>query len=419
MWFIDKIKGVFETRSKPVDQPQTNTLPIVMGKSADTSRTNSSIIFGALNLISNAVARAPIRHLIGYEKIENDDLSFLLNVRPNDYITAMRFWQKIVYDLIWHGNGYAYIIRDRFGQAIAFKELNKEQVQVKQANGLYFYYVTFTENQFDNQPTMLVESKDILHFRGQKRNDFFGVGAYDTLISTIMQNDENKQTYMDLSKKAAKIAGTMEFPAQMNVELIKKHMQLISEVLSQGDNALLPLQPGMKFNETKPSTANLLVFDLFKMTLQEIATALNVPPHMLGDVSGSADVEQLYLEFISMTLAPIATEIQQELSFKLLGKEGFIRKESLEFDLDELIVIEFFKKAQAHDILIRNSIFTVNESRKEFKNKPVKGGNVPFITKNYAGLTEMSDPKGGEQKNGKGNPDIGGTGSGDPDSRRE
>ncbi|MEV2675566.1 phage portal protein, partial [Paenibacillus larvae] len=107
MWFIDKIKGVFETRSKPVDQPQTNTLPIVMGKSADTSRTNSSIIFGALNLISNAVARAPIRHLIGYEKIENDDLSFLLNVRPNDYITAMRFWQKIVYDLIWHGNGYA------------------------------------------------------------------------------------------------------------------------------------------------------------------------------------------------------------------------------------------------------------------------------------------------------------------------
>lgn len=335
--------------------------------------SNSSIIYGGLNQISNAIGRSDfIVKRDGVDVTRDEDIGYYLNLRPNPSTTAKSFWQKIVSDMVWHGNAYALILTSREGKLLGFRQMNYSEVSVFENNGILSYSI---------DGKYIPESK-ILHFRNALSNSLMGVGAKSYLWDTLMQNEDNKRIYIDSMNRAAKMMGTLTLEANNTQEDIDRFVNAIMQSQSLGSNAILPMRPGMKYEQIKSDNPQIILMDLFKLTVQEVSTALNLPIQLLGE-DQEMETEDLMRNFVERTLQPHAIEIVQELLYKLAGFDGYKTNLTIEINVQKMIQPTLLERAQMLELETRSGYLSLNEARKETNRAPLTGLDVTVMTKNY------------------------------------
>jgi HK97 family phage portal protein len=114
----------------------------------------------------------------------------------------------------------------------------------------------------------------------------------------------------------------------------------------------------------------------------EIARLLRIPPHMLADLSQATEtnIEQLFLEFITITLQPWMTRWEEELNLKLFTpKEQFTY--TIEFDIEAFLRGDKLTMAKVNEINLKNGARTLDEVRDRDGYNPYDDGlgSQPFI----------------------------------------
>lgn len=288
---------------------------------SSTTALGLSTWWGAVSLISWSVARPRVRpftlapnDIRRYE--DGHPVSKLLNVQPNEQMTALVFRRVLTAHVLVYGNAYAEIEWDNAGRAKALWPLLPTEVEPMVRSGELVYLVRGQD--------IGLRSADVLHVQGL---GFDGLKGY----SVLSMARQSLALGLAAQQFGATFFGNGAFPG-----LVFQHPGVLGEaaqsrlrdswqaIHSGPDRAhrIAIVEEGMKVEKLTipPDDAQFLETRQFQR--EDICAYFNLNPAMLGYNASNApggNYEAQKISFVSDTIAPWWRAWEQEIERKLLG----------------------------------------------------------------------------------------------------
>lgn len=281
-----------------------------------TSLDQNPEIITAVGKIAKLIGSMTI-HLMqntedGDVRVKND-LSRKIDINPNENMTRSTFIQWIVNTLLLYGDGNAVVYPQfRHGYLRDLKPMPSAMVAFI-PDGIWDYKVLLNGQEYDPDK--------VLHFVLNPGNYYPWKGqgvqvALKDVANNLKQAAATEKGFMQSKWKPSIIvkvdALTEEFSSPAG------RRQLLSDYIDTteaGEPWMIPAEQ-FEIEQIKPlSLSDLALVDMVQLDKKTVASILGVPPFVLG-------VGDFYQEewnnFIDSTIMPIALNIQQELTRKLL-----------------------------------------------------------------------------------------------------
>lgn len=342
----------------------------------------------------------------GKEKIVDNEIDLLLNIRPNPYYSASTFWGCIELNKHHYGNAYAYI-EFSAGKPISLWVLPSTEVQIWRDNAGIFgktnaiWYV-WTDNQTGKRWTF--SQDEILHFKtGMTFNGIAGLSVKDILKTQIQSKmyaegflQKLYKSNMFGSKILVHYTGDLKGSAE---EKIAEKLESYSSKVGSGK--FIPLPLGMQATLLDMKLSDAQFFENNRFSALQIAAAFGIKPTTLNDYSKSsyANSEHEQLSFYVDTLQPSFAGYEQETTYKLIPKAQI--KIGIRLAINERALFRMDSKTQAevYSKYMQNFIMQPNEAREELNLPYEDGGDVLIGNGNAIRLDQVGNQynKGGEE----------------------
>ncbi len=295
------------------------------GAFVDTRTAESiSAVFAAVNLIAGTVASLPL-HL--YRRLPNGDrervtdhpLSNVLSARPNDNQTAFEWREMETAHCVLSGNAYSEIVWDGAGNVSALKPLHPRNVTiVRLPNDRHRYDVTDA-----NGRVRSLVMEEVLHLRDRSDDGLVGKSritvAREMLGGVLAAQEHGNRTFAN----GARLSGVLQTPHQMTDESIKRLAESWQAQFSGAANAgrTAILENGLQYAQLSMSNEDAQWLQSRQFSVEEISRIFNIPPVLLGDLrhANFSNSVEMMRHFVTVTLRPWLTRIEQSLERALLG----------------------------------------------------------------------------------------------------
>lgn len=163
-------------------------------------------------------------------------------------------------------------------------------------------------------------------------------------------------------------------------EEFRKNLKKITGALHAGESPLL--EGGMKADQIgiPPSDAQLLESRGF--SVEEVCRWWLVDPSMVGhgnkDSNWGTGLEQKLIRYLTFTLRPLLTRIEQAVNVQLFSPSDRLRY-YVEFAIEGLLRADSQARAAFYSVMVNNGIMTRDEVR-QLENMPTMGGNAGVLT---------------------------------------
>ena len=329
-------------------------------------------------------------------------LSFLMNVQPDEYMSAFDMWAQAVQQVLLEGN--AYIVPEYSSATMDFHRLvlcAKGTVALDTVGGIYHV------NDYVNGISGEFREDEIIHLKGMTLADQrIGLSVLDFARLTMdIARVGDSETY-DRFKSGGNVRGLVGndtsvrgFGEYQDKELAKTAEDLDSQFHHGKHIVSLPGQ--VDFKQLSLSSTDLQFLESRKFTVREICRFFGVPPSFVFDDTSNnyKSAEMANVAFLSNTLNPLLRNIESELQRKLFLPSQYGRKR-IQFDRRGLYACDLDSRVKYQTATIAAGLYTVNEWRAE-ENKPaVEGGDKVLVSANLKGIDELTAaPAPAETKN--------------------
>ena len=304
-----------------------------------TSLAQSPEVSTAVGTIARLIGAMTI-HLMqnrenGDVRIRNE-LSEVVDIEPNRYMTRSNFVQWIVRTMLLDGRGNAIVWpRTENGKL-------QELIPVPPAftalvpDGVFGYKVVISGQEYD--------PASLLHFAVNPGSYYPWMGTgYTVNLSDVANNLKQAATtekgFMESKWKPSLIIKVDGMFDELGNPLSRQ--KLLDDYVATNEAGQPWMIPAEQFQvqEVKPLTlSDLALADFVKLDKQTVATILGVPPFVLGVGEFKRDE---WNGFINTTIMPLAQILQQELTRKLLADPDlffrFNPRSLLNYSVDELV----------------------------------------------------------------------------------
>ncbi len=341
-----------------------------------------SAAWACVRLISETISTLPL-HLYertpdGRKQATNHPMYYIIHNKPNIDSTATTYWESEVASMLLHGNAISrkLMIGNRI---VGLEYLPWDRLSIqKLGNGDYkIYYI-----EKDNTRTLL-DNKEIFNIPGFSLNGKWGISAirYGASVfgSALASNVAANTTFEN------GLSPTVAF--QMDRVLNKEQredfrtgLEAIRGALNAGKSPLL--EGGMKAETIgiPPKDAQLLESRAF--SVEEVCRWFGVDPSMVGHGNAVSNwgtgLEQKMIAFLTFTLRPWLTRIEQAINSNLLTPAERT-KYYAEFSIEGLLRADSAGRSAFYSTMVNNGIFTRDEVRQR-ENLPTMGGNANVLT---------------------------------------
>ena len=319
-------------------------------------------------------------------KLPRDALWYLLNESPHAQYTATSHWENKVSEQLLRGDGYTWIRRRTNNSIADLFPLPWNCVQPwRMPDGSVRYYISLPEFGI----TTWLDPSEVLHFPGSgfdgvRSMSVIAYGAKNAIGNALAMDEYSGKFFAN----GAHPSIILKAPGRMDDRQKDDLRAAFAAKYAGLDNAHrlpLVLTEGFDAKEISLSAEDAQLLEARKFQVVDIARAFGVPPHMIGETSGSSAVgagyEQQARDFVMHTLRLHLKRLEQELNRKLFPRDTgkFVR-----FDLGDLI--EGDSKAQAE--YNRAALggpgtgpgwMSVNEVRKSKGLPPTADGDKLFV----------------------------------------
>lgn len=390
MGVIDTIKNVFNPSKDEVrhEQRALNVVP-AFGSAVTVGSDNAltfTAVWAAIRLLSESVSSLPlgVYTKTDGDKIvaENNPVYSLLKIRPNNYQSKITFLEKVMMDLLTKGNSYVRIERNRGAIPTALLPLNADDVNIKFIDGVLFY----------ETGSNIYDASDILHFKTITKDGIIGLSPIDQCKNSIgwgMAVEEFGNTFF---KNGAKLSGVLQTDRALSETAIGRLKNSFNNVYAQltGSNSTVVLEEGLTFKPISISAEQAQFLASRTFSIEEVARIFNIPPHMLKDLSKSSfnNIEMQSQEFVTYTLMPYLTRIEQEMNLKLF-RTNEIGKTFVEFNVNGLLRGNTKDRSEFYRTMLNIGAMSINEIRNKENMNKIADGDKHFMQLNMTTIDKI------------------------------
>ena len=347
------------------------------------------------DLIVNSIKSLPIEL---YERVDDntvrqitDDYRVnLLNNAPNIIATGTDFKEKIVRDLVLHGNAYVDIERDG-NNIVSLWNIDASDVGISKYSDRekphivkdvkFKIYSSNVELNLDDV-MILTESSEDGGLTGQ------GVIArgYRTIELALNEIELNKNIMNNGSSPISVVKLDKNLSAEAQQRLRDSWTKMYAS--SQNAGKLLILEQGMEYEKLSFSPAELGLSASRSKTQAELCSLFGVPESMIDSSANTyGNVENSSIRFLQYSVTPHINVIEASLNRSLLLEKEKNTK-FFKINTDSVLQTTQRERYEALNVGISSGILSLNEARiKE---------NLPPIDDNFHRLSlgsVMYDPK--------------------------
>ena len=346
-----------------------------IGNIDDFTSTQLSGVFSALENISNAIAQLPIYITDGSN---NEIEHYVKKLFYTNQISKFNLFKQIVWDIYLKGNAFLYIRRDNKGVPTELVYLKPQQVTINyNENNHVLYYLA----------NSLVRGKiapiDIIHF--YKNGIFDGKSTISFGAQSIELAKETDSVSKSYFRSGCNVNGIIKMLTSSTDKQRQEIQSAWQNNIGKGKNGVAVMPQNVDYIKLGSDANSAQMLESRQYNITEIARFFNISPVMLGDLSKASysTLEMVLTQFVQVTLQPLVSMIQSELTRKLIPITENEYK-----NLDENYLIKFDKNTESnyYTNIVRGGIITVNEAREALGFSKVEGGDKLMIP--YTDITQ-------------------------------
>ncbi|MDP2610033.1 MULTISPECIES: phage portal protein [unclassified Oceanobacter] len=246
----------------------------------------------------------------------------------NDETNSYEFRKSLVLSALLQGNGLSEIERNRFGEPVSFWGIDWDRVNPDRDNrGRLIYDIAET-----GQPNTVLKPSDVIHLRGgpsvdgisglsviQYAKECFSHGlAMEQFGSGFFGNGAMPGGVIEWKDEAVQPEGWGSTSARN-----MKKTWLNSHRGAKNHGGVEILEPGQTYKAIAISPENAQFLESRQFGIAEVCRWFGVPPHKVAELSRSTNnnIESQNIEYVTDTLSPWAVRLEQEVDFKLFGRD--------------------------------------------------------------------------------------------------
>lgn len=357
-----------------------------------TTAMRVSAVAACVAKISGAIISMPLHvyRLNGGDvpdRLPRDPLWYLLNEQPSPQFTASSMWEGVSMAQLLRGDAYVLIRRSMNGNVKELLPLPWGCVSpMRTPDKGVRYYVNLPSHGISTW----YDPSDILHFPGLGFDDstmrsmsVIQYGARSAIGNALAMDEYSGQFFAE----GAHPSIILNAAGKMSPDQITQMQNAFRAKYSGMDNAHkmpLVLTEGVTAKEISLSAEDAQLLEARKFQVGDIARAFGVPPHMIGETSGSTSwgsgLESMSRSFVTYTLQPWLKKVEQELNRKI-----FVRDTGrfVEFYRDALIEGDSAAQGAYFRLALGgpgsgSGFMSQNEIRKIKRMAPIEGGDIVY-----------------------------------------
>lgn len=350
-------------------------------------------VYRCVDVVSKGVAQLPLvvkRKEDDYFVIDNDDvfgLTYILQFRPNERLSAYEF-KKAAMVQILIGNGNAYIF-PKWG-ADGYDSL----ILLSPGSCTYDVYSnTYIVSDPINKVYGTFDADEIIHLKNLSLDGgYTGVStlqyASRTLAISANADSANVESFKSRGTISGFVSGkgsTIGFGTVQDTQL-QGVADNIEKQLASGKK-IFNLPGEMSFNQISLSPADIQLLETKTFNVLDICRFFGVHPDKVfaQQTTNYKASEMSQVSFLTDTLQPLLTQIENELQIKLIPRE-LAMQYKIDFDIEPLLQTDLLTQADYINKTISAGVKTVNQWRKKFGQAPVEGGDKVLVSANLKSL---------------------------------
>lgn len=329
------------------------------------SALNITALYAGIRIRSENIASFPktvkLKTPDGWIDAPDHPAFKLINQKPNSYTNKFDFWNCINTWLDGWGNAFAIIKWGPAGVPEALYQVHPACVRITLVDGHKWYQVTQIDPELQwmngNYPDY-----QMLHFMLLTLNGIKGENPIIRNAMALGKSIATEQFSADFYEKGGNIRGVMEMEGHMGDEDYVQFMKHYKHSAGNFDTPLL--EYGVKYKQLSVDPVAAQLIQSETLSIQDIARILNLPPHLLGELSHAtySNIEEQNIQFVQLSLRPTVKRLEDELEAKLfLGDEA--NRYSVKFNLDGLLRGNTKDRAQFYHNAILDGYMSRNEVR--------------------------------------------------------
>lgn len=322
------------------------------------------------------------------------DWEYILNVRPNNDMSAATFWEKFFYRLM--DDNEVLVIFTEDNQLLIADDFSRTEYAVyddvftgvtvknyvfqKSFNMSDVIYIEYNNDKLDRFTKGLFEDYSELFGRiieiAMRNNQIRGSVSINATATANEKKDENGKT---------------------RTEKLQEYVDKIYQAFKTKSVAIVAKVKNIDYEEytNKQGVSNQSLDELNKMKtslIDDVANAIGVPTALI--YGEKADLDSNLDAFRKLCIVPLMKKLQDELMAKIITKKEYQKGERIK--VSNVLPVSIIDKATQLDKVASSGAFYVDEVRDVFDYDELPNGEGKKInmTKNYE---ETS--KGGENEN--------------------
>ncbi|GAA2887852.1 MULTISPECIES: phage portal protein [Enterococcus] len=322
------------------------------------------------------------------------DWEYILNVRPNNDMSAATFWEKFFYRLM--DDNEVLVIFTEDNQLLIADDFSRTEYAVyddvftgvtvknyvfqKSFNMSDVIYIEYNNDKLDRFTKGLFEDYSELFGRiieiAMRNNQIRGSVSINATATANEKKDENGKT---------------------RTEKLQEYVDKIYQAFKTKSVAIVAKVKNIDYEEytNKQGVSNQSLDELNKMKtslIDDVANAIGVPTALI--YGEKADLDSNLDAFRKLCIVPLMKKLQDELMAKIITKKEYQKGERIK--VSKVLPVSIIEKATQLDKVASSGAFYVDEVRDVFDYDELPNGEGKKInmTKNYE---ETS--KGGENEN--------------------
>lgn len=359
-----------------------------------------SVVYACVRVLSESVAKIPLRLMRGVDEVVKDHaLAKLVTRRPNRWQTAFEFREMLQAHLCLRGNAFAQIVVAGSGDVAELVPLHPDRVVLEQIGENVVRYIV---TDWRGGRRVLTQS-EVLHLRQLPMDGFAGLSTVAVQREPIGSALSGQDYAGRFFKNGARHGGMwIEMPGKFESDDARAKFRSAWSASLSGTNAYSTpiMDRGMKLHELGMTNQDAQFIESRKYSDSDLCRMFLVPPHMVGilDRATNNNIEQQSAEFYQGTLMALFRRWEEALEVQLLLDD---EADDLRFEFDVKQLLRANAEARSHywHNAIVDGWLTRNEVRIEEGYAPLDGLDEPLHPLNMGpnGDSAPAEPDGRSQ----------------------